>query len=1295
MPNLNSFQDGYTTLINLWLNPPKEVDTYLLENIKKALELPNTTSEIAFKRQKHRIQLILNDWAYLTKKIRWQNKDKIVPIMKFFFEYIVEGKKTANHPHLTSPIKGEGKTESPSRGEEYKETLSRGDVVNALFVHDSIGILNPILIEDAKAKENEENLFELRARRNSVKIECSGEAAVKAISLYLYNKTTRNIPVYGRTAIDNDSIFDDESAGLAFFSGIFAKLLELKLPVYSAFSGRIDKQNIEKVGGFEGKYDKFDAAYDNGIKELFIPADIELEKEYYTSIKKDKYCIYSLKETEDLSDREIYEMKVYFVSNIKQFIDYSFKRWYSEDILERKIKQLEEKSIKNGIGIKYEDIYTKAKEITKVYINKSDYDNNNYQKRALEDSLEEFLDDKNTNVFLLLGESGMGKSTMLKSLALKWLNDNKIVLFLNAEGATGSFYEHLITQIPEQLCIYKDIDYILNILQDKLFIVILDQLDNARKPLDYLQNINNLIVSLNHKYPNFKIITAFRTAIYKKKKEDLKFQNTPLVINPEFFWQLHSPYMGVIEIELKEFDPYKEDIENLYNAYYPNHILFKQLSKEIQETIRLPWILKTAVQAKIQPENINGKKVLEEFIKQKISPQRSNFINTLVQIIFETNEYPVSINKLKNNKTLRDNLDNKEDTRCVYTQLIDEGVLKEEISDSVIFIRFYWDKIFQYFIGRYLISLIHSKGEPFDKAYKELLVQKNNASVKPEGFNDIIWEGLVFAISEENFDTIKTLFFFAVKNRHDQIANTLFGILREVFTYLKQNNKEYLKNLINKLWANNKFYRDILSLTYYSELFYPQIFIKAIKHRNTLLKKIGINYFYLMFMNCLQNNIENAFLMLDMLFNDLHKNLKVSHLISLVQNFKICLNITFKIIPNLYQPQETMEYLFYDNERIKVIRNRVMSYMFDKWKYVISSPLFTFLLNLGIFFYPLLLFAHNIMKTAGVKYKDFHNSVFKISCEELQELEICIDLIKNPSSDKVKNYKSLFIKFSHQPFSIGRSLMHLFFLLYGVNYFDEMEEIYREVFKNNPLGADLVRASLLRVMQNTNSIDIIHKTGKLLEELEMWFFENHIEEFISLEKYKQKATMYHPLKPVGIYQCKTMNKVDKIPFIINIFQKTDAFNNAELRRKIIKRCIEDTTGIGMYYPKYALETLAEFILTIKDEEIMNILAHCVFQISFSYQKEVNDFIYEKRNLFPVIFLERLKKLEEKGELLIKVHQYIDERGIGKFAGTILLEYPDLKNWLMDLVKKIFEYKNILSYARYALPKILKKIKLLN
>jgi len=116
--------------------------------------------------------------------------------------------------------------------------------------------------------------FHLSAWIKGASILAAGNLAIEALSRWLeqHLDSAQRVPLWVEAAFPDDIRLTDESASLAFVAATLQGIFSASVPS-QAFSGLVkrDTGHIEQVQGFDLPYGKLEAAFDQGIQELFLP----------------------------------------------------------------------------------------------------------------------------------------------------------------------------------------------------------------------------------------------------------------------------------------------------------------------------------------------------------------------------------------------------------------------------------------------------------------------------------------------------------------------------------------------------------------------------------------------------------------------------------------------------------------------------------------------------------------------------------------------------------------------------------------------------------------------------------------------------------------------------------------------------------------------------------------------------------------------------------------------------------------------------------------------------------------
>jgi tetratricopeptide (TPR) repeat protein len=328
--------------------------------------------------------------------------------------------------------------------------------------------------------------------------------------------------------------------------------------------------------------------------------------------------------------------------------------------------------------------------------------------------LEAFLKGSKSG-FLLLGESGIGKTNLLCHKVDEWRERGEIVLFYAGHQLNPD--EPMEQRLLSDLYLQGDFTLLLEFVrrEGRRFIVVVDGVNEHPQSAKLLKCLCEFVQRYGRNFP-LKVILSVRSVFFTRmlqalgegrSEEQLKSLEAGLF--PSTIFQTHTveregrreethrfELEAVDEDELREiyeryrdFDGYWTE-EGQLRRFCPT-TPYESLTPQVRQVLRHPWLLRMVMEAydgKPVPERLWTGDILNAFCEAKIFGRtdeererfapRSQLVTELVRLM----------RKLKRDNFLRDELHDfseewskalleRELTRSPYLQLLDEGVLME------------------------------------------------------------------------------------------------------------------------------------------------------------------------------------------------------------------------------------------------------------------------------------------------------------------------------------------------------------------------------------------------------------------------------------------------------------------------------------------------------------------------------------------------------------------------------------------------------------------------------------------
>ena len=334
------------------------------------------------------------------------------------------------------------------------------------------------------------------------------------------------------------------------------------------------------------------------------------------------------------------------------------------------------------------------------------------------------------NGFVLGGESGIGKSTLLAQKTEEWQADGHMVTFYRGSALNQS-------DIANKFL--RDCALKVNYLEDFLSVVnpIFAQIDKKCYLIvdainEYAGDVNELIKSVEnmvaqaYNFPWFKLIVSIRDSAYNRVSA--RFGE----LIPDKYFTVEEEKGGEkIRTNIIRLQPVGMDfLEQLYNAYRDyklkditdsedeGYYIFRPLTefKELDlvgstvKLIRSPLMARLVMQsfhrAKLTQQLTNDDAmrlyydniVLEKSDNSPGFPERKKLLTLLVTELDKNNSERIERDNLIQHNALRPYLINNQ-RDSAYIQLLDLGVLMEEWEADDCYVRFAFDKFYEFLLA--------------------------------------------------------------------------------------------------------------------------------------------------------------------------------------------------------------------------------------------------------------------------------------------------------------------------------------------------------------------------------------------------------------------------------------------------------------------------------------------------------------------------------------------------------------------------------------------------------------------
>ncbi len=334
------------------------------------------------------------------------------------------------------------------------------------------------------------------------------------------------------------------------------------------------------------------------------------------------------------------------------------------------------------------------------------------------------------NGFVLGGESGIGKSTLLAQKSEEWQVEGHMVTFYRGSALNRSdIANKFLRDCALKVNYFEDFLSVIHpvILQaDKKCYLIIDALNEYAGDLNELiKSVENMVAQASN-YPWFKIIVSVRDSAYNRVTA--RFGE----LIPNNYFTVEEEKGGEkVRTNIIRLQPVGKDfVEQLYNAYRnykwkdiadsedEGYYIFRPLTEfnelDIEGStvnlIRSPLMARLVMQsfhrAKLPQQLTNDDAmrlyhdniVLEKSDNSPGFPERKKLLTLLVKELDKQNSERIERDILIQHNTLRPYLINNQ-RDSAYIQLLDLGVLMEEWEADDCYVRFAFDKFLEFLLA--------------------------------------------------------------------------------------------------------------------------------------------------------------------------------------------------------------------------------------------------------------------------------------------------------------------------------------------------------------------------------------------------------------------------------------------------------------------------------------------------------------------------------------------------------------------------------------------------------------------
>ncbi len=439
-----------------------------------------------------------------------------------------------------------------------------------------------------------------------------------------------------------------------------------------------------------------------------------------------------------------------------------------------------------------------------------------YERSYIRKIFDHFLQSEKT-AFVLLGDSGVGKSNFLLSLVEIYGQDNNIcIIFLNSSRLIGEqdLDQQLTNKFSKRLKlidtrgeraiqnIFEELAHIPEI-KDKKIVFLFDGINENSNPNFLLRELDDLVAYLN--FPWLKVVVTSRPETWQNMKREIVLtearyyrQSDALAIEAEPGMENIASSNNDDWLKLERFDP--TELPKVYKRYQKRYRLtndYDSLSLTMKIFLRDPLALKLIAETsegKSLPDNIQAVHLYEDYINSMVDREKLKQadINTFLKqqilpLMLRPGAYSLRLGvgllsttidpqsgRPLSEKIERDDYlaSTQQHINQSFQNLVNAGILMKSGSLSNYEIGFKYERFYEYFVGEYLYA--QNKG----KENKVEVYQKLIDEMKKE--SPFLWGGIKNALFREFVSgEVKLIEGLAAGKEDQSVRELLITVLTE------------------------------------------------------------------------------------------------------------------------------------------------------------------------------------------------------------------------------------------------------------------------------------------------------------------------------------------------------------------------------------------------------------------------------------------------------------------------------------------------------------------------------------
>ena len=334
------------------------------------------------------------------------------------------------------------------------------------------------------------------------------------------------------------------------------------------------------------------------------------------------------------------------------------------------------------------------------------------------------------NAFVVGGESGIGKSTLLADKVREWSEQGNLVMFYKASSLnTPEIGQKFISDLGLKVNFPEDFLSLVSEIMtqsEKHFFLVIDAINEFSGDVNMLINAIEALVAQASPYKWFRIVLTVRDSSYNRSHARFGSRVADRYFSIEIDHAGEKKRSLILPLSRLN----ENTVERIYEKYRSytlkdnddptdlGYHIFKPLNtyKDLDsfgttvDLMKSPLMMRLILQAfnrKELPSNLSTDSAmhiyLDEVVVEKNNPNgsfpaRRNFLSALVKILDKASTDTYKKDELLEVMSLKDALMNPQKD-SPYVQLLDLGVLMEEWEEGECFVRFSFDRLFEFLLA--------------------------------------------------------------------------------------------------------------------------------------------------------------------------------------------------------------------------------------------------------------------------------------------------------------------------------------------------------------------------------------------------------------------------------------------------------------------------------------------------------------------------------------------------------------------------------------------------------------------